>query len=97
MVPTFRNWLKLKEVADATTQTKVLGAAVDATQPQNPANVADRLAATNAPLALAISSNPRLEKIKALADAKTKAKNPQLQNTNVVPPNVGASMNPGST
>lgn len=96
----FRNWLKLRELAvsDVPTQTQIIGAAVGATQSNNPSNVADRLAATNAPLTLALINSPRAEKVQALANQKNKAKNPQSQSiqNNVVPANVGASMNPGA-
>ena len=100
MVPTFRNWLKLRELAvtDVPTQTQIIGAAVGATQLNNPSNVADRMAATNAPLTLAILNSPRGEKVQALANQKNKAKFPGSQSiqNNIVPANVGAAMNPGA-
>ncbi len=94
---TFQEWLKDKidelNTVDAQTSTGIIGAVVGAQQPQSPANVADRLAATNAPLAAAIAGNPRVEKIKALVDQKLKKNNPVLQQTaNLVSPTVGANM-----
>src|SRR5581483_8163916 len=95
----FSEWLKLKELmVDPQTQTQILGAAVGATDPKSPANVADRLAALNSPLTLAIMTNPRALKVQAAADTKNKAKNPAMQNmaNNIVPSNIGSSMNPGT-
>lgn len=102
MIPNFQQFMKLKSLhelltpASPDTQTAILGQAVGATQPQNMSNVADKLAKTNASLALAIANNPTLDKIKAVAAKKQAATNPvsssNSANNGVVPPNIGASI-----
>lgn len=102
MIPNFKQWLKLKNLqelatpATPDTQTAILGQAVGATQPTNMSNVADKLAKTNASLALAIANNPTLDKIKAIAAKRQAATNPtsasNSANNGIVPPNIGASM-----
>lgn len=102
MIPNFKQFMKLKSLhellspASPDTQTAILGQAVGAAQPTNMSNVADKLAKTNASLALAIANNPTLDRIKAVAAKKQASTNPtnasNSASNGVVPPNIGASL-----
>jgi hypothetical protein len=103
MIPNFKQWIALKSLQELVGQpappdtiTAVLGQAVGAQQPTNMANVADKLAKTQGPLALAIASNPVTDKLKALSAKNQAATNPTANNSSAnnssVPPNIGASI-----